>query len=82
MDSLGRDTALNMHVAKAITEGSVSHKMFQHLKNFAGQTDINVISQRINMGLEKRAWEHELYNIRHIHSLTLSHFKSPIDPLR
>lgn len=71
-----------MHVAKAIVDGSISQKFFQHLKNFAVKTEINVINQRINMNMEKRAWEHEVYNIRHIHAFTLSHFKTPYDPLR
>lgn len=83
LDSLGRGNLLNVHVAKAIVEGSVSDKFFKHLNNFATKKHpIEVVSQRINLALEKRAWEHEVYNIKHIHALTLSHFKNSSDNMR
>jgi len=84
LDGLGRGNLLYAHVSKSLAEGNAQHRFFQHLRNFADEKyhPVETVVKKINLSAEKLSWEHEIYNIRRIHALTLSHFNNHSDPLR
>lgn len=83
LEALGRDNNLFAHVSKFPPEGSASAKMFERIKLFStDQHKVNLVTKKINLGNEWLAWEHEIFNIRRMPALTLSHFEKHTDPLR
>uniref|UniRef100_A0A914CII5 BOS complex subunit NCLN n=1 Tax=Acrobeloides nanus TaxID=290746 RepID=A0A914CII5_9BILA len=83
LDALGRENNLFAHVSKFPPEGSASAKLFERLKIFSNDKHkVDLVTKKINLGNEWLAWEHEIYNIRRMPAMTLSHFEKFTDPRR
>ncbi|KAF7634909.1 Peptidase_M28 domain-containing protein [Meloidogyne graminicola] len=89
LDSLGKRTnsnlnksSINIHLSKLPSSTSLTNKFISNLQNFEGNKTINLLTKKINLAADRLAWEHEIYNIRRIHSLTISHFEKFDDPER
>jgi len=67
---------LFIHLSKTPSTTSITSKFISTLQNFGiNKKKINLVTKKINLGADKLVWEHEIYNIRRIHSLTLSNFE-------
>ncbi|KAL7074075.1 hypothetical protein ACQ4LE_006710 [Meloidogyne hapla] len=91
LDGLGRKSSLTtknhqqpifIHTSKTPSPTSITNKFILNLQNFGINKTINLITKKINLAADKLVWEHEIYNIRRIHSLTLSNFEKFDDPER
>jgi len=74
LDSLGgAGDTLYVHNSKIPSEGSNTHNLVRQLQNFApSHYPVELVTRKINLTAERLAWEHEIFNIRKIHSITLS----------
>jgi hypothetical protein len=87
LDGLAKGDHLYVHAAKMPSTGSSASNFFEILNDFGtgangSRPQIEMITKKINLAADRMAWEHEIYNIRRIHALTLSHFKNYSDPER
>jgi hypothetical protein len=83
LDGLAKPGPLHVHLSKAPNSGSNTNKFISILNDFSpNNQSVEMVVKKINLAADRLSWEHEIYNIRRIHGLTLSHFKNPHDPER
>ena len=83
LDGLAKGAGLYVHAAKTPTAGTSASKLVGNLRQFStNNRSVELRTKKINLSTDRLAWEHEIYNIRRIHSLTISHFESHTDSER
>ncbi|KAI3420399.1 hypothetical protein GPALN_003698 [Globodera pallida] len=80
LDSLALGDSLYVHASKTPSDANTL-RFIQTLKHFA-ERPVELITKKINLVSDRLTWEHEIYNIRRIHSVTISHFSNHSDPFR
>ncbi|KAL3123819.1 hypothetical protein niasHT_010032 [Heterodera trifolii] len=81
LDSLARGDSLFVHASKIPSDETKAFRFIQTLRHFA-KRPVELISKKISLASDRLAWEHEIYNIRRIHAVTISHFSNHSDPFR
>ncbi|GMR53222.1 hypothetical protein PMAYCL1PPCAC_23417, partial [Pristionchus mayeri] len=76
LDTIGNGKALNVHLSKIPSSGTVSDRFVSHLRAAAHNQTIDVVAKKINMQLPF-SWEHERFNAKRQAALTLSGLSVP-----
>jgi len=87
LDTLGKDSKMNLHVSKPPKEGSPGAKFLEDLRSVAAHLfpdtpQPGMIHKKINLADDTLSWEHERFSIRRLPAFTLSHLESPNSPER
>uniref|UniRef100_A0A7E4UXY1 BOS complex subunit NCLN n=1 Tax=Panagrellus redivivus TaxID=6233 RepID=A0A7E4UXY1_PANRE len=83
LDALGLGEKLYMQVSSVPMEYAVDDVLFKLLsKNMPSESDVEIVHKKIHLAADSLDWEQEMFNVREYQSVTLTHFRSHLDPAR